>query len=1101
VIAAKRLLNYACFASLALWFALLNSLSGEESDEQPWQRPYSGKEVTGENVIALWQFNAGDEARDNSGHGHDLTLRGESRYAADGRFGSCLESMPADEQNDKAQGALAKNQPGLSPKGAFTLEMWFKPKPKMDEYATVFLLDKKYFHYAKNLPEANCDYGLFLRRSGANQRQIVAYLGFGEDSAAFTSRMVDLEPGQWYHVAFAYDGAGTGRFFVNGKSVGRMTHEGRGPVAPGRYHLVIGCRYGSVHNGFPGYIDEVRISNGIVPFFTGSLEVDVSGKRMAFVRMEKDARIPIGITNDTGKPLTGGEARVVLGTREKNILLPPLGPKETHTIDIPVDTSLRPGGYLLRVTASAAAEDKMHEVEREFPVNIVPRPLPRRMPVVMWGGGDIETLKDIGFTHQLMSLVDYGKVWSPESPTEATTSGRAAELAESLDQHLVEGIGAVAQLYPGRWVTRGEQRKKKYQRIDRTGKPYSRENVCAQFPEVQEFAYNIGESVARTFGHFPALQAALIHTEIRDSTQLCFHEHDRQAYQKYAGCDIPANAVSKGGVHYSKIEGFPENRIVADDDPILKFYRWFWREGDGWNTLHTQVHKGLKSTGRDDLWAFFDPAVRVPSVWGSGGGVDVISQWTYSYPDPIKIGQATDEMFAMADGATHDQQVMKMTQIIWYRSQTASNLPEDESARAPWENEIPDAKFITIAPDHMREAFWSKISRPIQGIMYHGWGSLVSARHGGYRFTNPKTRGVLTELIHDVVEPLGSTLVQVPDRKSDVALLESFASQVFASRGTHGWSRGWEADMHLILQWAQIQPRIIYDETVLRDGLDDFRVLVLPHCDVLTESVVRTIGDFQKKGGILVADEQLTPALTADIVIESCRRTGKAGVDKAALQAKAAALRRDLDPRYERYGDSSNPDVIVRFRQYGDTDYLFAVNDKRTFGDYVGHHGKVMEKGLPNSAELSVKRNHGYVYDLVSHQSVSATAAADELKFEASLGPGDGRVFMVTDTKINEVQIRAPAKAQLGGQFNLQVAVTDGGGEPLRAVVPVHVEIIDPKAHPAEFSGHYAAKDGRLTISVDLAPNDLAGEWKIRVKELASGQSREHRITVSPAES
>ena len=60
-------------------------------------------------------------------------------------------------------------------------------------------------------------------------------------------------------------------------------------------------------------------------------------------------------------------------------------------------------------------------------------------------------------------------------------------------------------------------------------------------------------------------------------------------------------------------------------------------------------------------WTFFDPAVRVPSLWGSGGGVDVISQWTSS--QPIKIGQATDELFAMAAGRP-GQRVMKMTQVI-----------------------------------------------------------------------------------------------------------------------------------------------------------------------------------------------------------------------------------------------------------------------------------------------------------------------------------------------------------------------------------------------------------------------------------------------------
>ena len=215
-------------------------------------------------------------------------------------------------------------------------------------------------------------------------------------------------------------------------------------------------------------------------------------------------------------------------------------------------------------------------------------------------------------------------------------------------------------------------------------------------------------------------------------------------------------------MNYSRLADFPATRIIPDDHPLLRFYQWFWKEGDGWNTLHSQVHRGLKSAGRTDLWTFFDPAVRVPSVWGSGGEVDVISQWTYSYPDPIKIGQATDELLAMADGAASGQKVMKMTQIIWYRSQTAPELPSEEARRAAWEKEIPDARFITIAPDHLREAFWSKISRPIQGIMYHGWGSLVAAEHGSYRYTNPATRGVLTELVRDVVRPLGPTLVQLP---------------------------------------------------------------------------------------------------------------------------------------------------------------------------------------------------------------------------------------------------------------------------------------------------------------------------------------------------
>ena len=84
-------------------------------------------------------------------------------------------------------------------------------------------------------------------------------------------------------------------------------------------------------------------------------------------------------------------------------------------------------------------------------------------------------------------------------------------------------------------------------------------------------------------------------------------------------------ATGKSGIHYEDIAGFPASRVVPDDDPLLQFYRWFWREGDGWNGLHSAVNNGLKSTGRPGLWTFFDPVVRVPPRWGSGGNVDFLS--------------------------------------------------------------------------------------------------------------------------------------------------------------------------------------------------------------------------------------------------------------------------------------------------------------------------------------------------------------------------------------------------------------------------------------------------------------------------------------------
>jgi hypothetical protein len=470
----------------------------------------------------------------------------------------------------------------------------------------------------------------------------------------------------------------------------------------------------------------------------------------------------------------------------------------------------------------------------------------------------------------------------------------------------------------------------------------------------------------------------------------------------------------------------------------------------------------------------------------------VISQWTYSYPDPVRLGVATDELFAMARGAAQPQRVMKMTQIIWYRSQTAPFSKGDEVTKAPkspWEDTDADAAFPTIAPMHLREAFWTKIARPIQGIMYHGWGSLVPGTgEGSYRYTHPQAQHELRRLVKEVVEPLGPALMQVPDRPSDVAYLESFASQMFARRGTYGWGQGWSGDAYQVLLWARLQPEIVYDETVLQRGLEGFRVLVMMDCDVLTAGVAAKVKAFQKAGGRVVGDERLCPAIQADVILSSYTRTRRAADDRAALLAKAGELRKALGGRYRGYCDSSSPDVVTRCRAYGKTDYLFAVNDRREFGDYVGQHGLVMENGLPSEATLTLNRKRGHAYDLVAGREVAASASSGQLQIRRSFGPCEGGVLMVTGEAVDGVKIDVPGEAKRGSPARCKIAVIDKSGHPLDAVVPVRVEIRDPAGSDAEWSGYYGAKDGQLELRLDIASNDRVGLWLIRVKELASSR-------------
>ncbi|MAC54818.1 MAG: hypothetical protein CME31_19950 [Gimesia sp.] len=1055
--------------------------SGSLALQEPWNSQYTQENATGPHVLGLWTFDDANPGTDLSGNGNTASFNG-AEIEPQGKFGAAMRSFPGFPVEDKRHWASVKTSPRLSPRGAFTLEMWVQPEADIEKAVTAYLLDKKYVSHN--------DYQLIVNPAGrTGTRTLRAILGFGDFSETWYSDPLKLDPGIWYHIVFMYNGAGRGRFLVNGLPHGEKTVAGVGAITPGTRPLTIGDRNGSNYGGFPGLIDQVRISSGELEF--RPVRFDRLTQRSCYIRMEQNPSLAFQVTNLQPELLSEATVTWLLnGDIQGTSTLKNLESGKPQQILFPLNTSLRPDQYDLTARLKTSGPSQT-TAEAVFPIQIVGRKLPDQFPVIMWGAGigEIDRLKKIGFTHAVATRVNYAKVLEAGEPTLADSEENVAKMRSGLDRGLANGISFYASLSPGSYLRSRE----KLQRVNRDGTTHSsREDICPLIPEIKEFTYNVGASVAQTYQDYPALDSALLHTEVRGHSRPCFHQHDREAFKKFAGIEIPAEAGPPRGVDYKKLKNFPSDRVVPDDDPLYVYYKWHWKTGDGWNELNSDLERGLNSTAKK-FWTWYDPAMRVASVFGSGGNVNVLSHWTYSYPDPIRINVVGDELFAMARGAQKHQDVMNMTQIIWYRSQTApipkkpGDGPED---LAHWEEEQPDAAFITISPMHLREAFWAKMSRPIKGIMYHGWQSLVPTDGaGGYRYTNPQTQYELTRLIHEVVKPLGPALKTMPDAKNDIAFYESFASQVFARRGTYGWNGYWLGDAHQMLQWAGLQTDVVFDETITQTGLDQYKVLVMMDCDVVTESIQQAIQDFQTRGGIVIADERVSPAVKPDIRISSYTRSGKADLDKQELQKKAAELRQALTGKYSRYVDSSNPNVVPYCRRASHADYIFVVNDNREFGDYVGHHGRVMEIGLPAESTLSVNRQDGYFYDLVQHQQVNMKLSNQQQTSNVKLGPGAGGIYLRTDQPIKRVAVDVPSALKRGEAGTVTIQVLDEQGAPVAAVIPVEVSIEDAEGRVAEMSGYRALQDGEQKFQVQIAPNDKAGVWTVRVKELASGKS------------
>jgi len=1083
--------------------SLVTSFSQENALH--WWQAYTGADANGPTVLGFWNFDKEDDLGDRSANRNEGKLRGAT-WNADGRFagGGCIDSSVGYPVIDESHSYYVKRAPSLSPAGAFTLEMWLRPKggAEYPDKAAPALLDSKY------VPSNHTGFALgFSNTKNNGPRSLSLELGLGVRTERWYSQPIKLQDDVWQHLAVTYDGKGTTSFFLDGAGIGTSNKEDAGGMAPATRDLAIGDRIGSWFRGFPGSIDEVRITSGVREFSPLKLDPELSS--FSFLRMSEDALLKATLQNRTGAALDGANITIgVAGTPAKTGRLPKLALDGDHKIEIPVDTRLRPGRYEASVSVELpgwAGSETSYTSTTTIPFSIVARQLDR-MPVIMWGLGGTDTvvkeiprLKEIGFTHCLGLRADFPRIWEEGADAMPGTPEEVRAGREMLNIALENDIRIVSGLAPARYLRHADAGKP-FLRIDRNGKHYGREDISASFQRVQDFCHHTGLAMGRAYGAYPAYESALLHTEVRGESQVSFHPEEIAAYKKATGDDIPAEVIIKNGVEWGKLKNFPADRVIEDDNPIRKYLSWFWQKGDGWNDANSRLDAGLKEgSGRKDFWTFYDPAVRVPSISGSGGNVDVLSHWTYSYPDPIRIGLCTDELFEMARTGGRNQDVMKMTQLIWYRSQTAPADKNTASNPDVWVDQDPNAAYITTAPMHLREAFWSKISRPIQGIMYHGWQSLVDTDSpGAYRYTNPNTRHELARLVHEVVEPLGPTLKNIPDAPSDVAFLESFTSQMFARRGTYGWNHTWAGDMYHVLMYAQLQPRVMYEESLLKDGeLNDVKVLVMADCDVLTRSVVEKINAFQAAGGLIVGDEEVCPAIKPDFIVERFSRSKKADESRAALLAAAAELREFLLGKYIWKTDSSNADVITRLRAFGSTDYIFAVNDAREYGDYVGEFERVMENGLPSETVLTVARSGGTVYDLTRRRRI-ATASGENIKFPLNLGPCEGSIFMITEKPVDAVTVTAPKAATRNSSAAVKIAV-NAAGNPVDAVVPVRVRIFDPAGIEAEFSGYYAAVAGKLDIEFDFAPNDRMGVWEISVEELASGLETKAFIRLNAA--
>ena len=1009
-----------------------------------------------------WDFSKPESYKDCP-----LTLRGTSIIE-----NGALRAIDA---SGKPCGALMdKIHPLAAPDKAFRLTVVFSLDDQFERKMPGMLWDSKYIASPNETPQQQTfhrGFQLFIGHVNGINYRIQAAFGYGTTSQVIQANMVSIPPNEKHTLAMEFNASDRVSFTFDGAPAG-VCILNKGFLAEPYRNPVLGDRIASNYWPLGGSIYSVTMEK--LPWKPIQVAKSAVARRV-FVWNEKDAVLKLAISNFTDAPCSNLTLIADLGENGRMEL--PVATVETGRatiVPLPVNTLLLPGEYAVNLSLKDAQGNLLASGKETF---FITPDLGDYMTVMLWGGLPVETCSRIGFTHTGMSLVPH------DGSLNASAYGAYIDLMDSYFKH---GICTYCPITLDRRFTKPGC----FLRVGPNNSKYDPASVDPSREELQQEILKHVELSAINMGGHPAWNMALSISEERDRTNVDFSGRMNQAFREFSGYDMPATITDKYPTP-RRANLISPDRIIADDAPELTFYRWFWTKGDGWNDLHSKITAKLHEHIKREFITFHDPAVRVPLVWGSGGKVDAIAHWTYTNPDPIKIAQTTDELLAMADGC-EGQKVLSMTQIIWYRSAAApgknvENPPE-------WVVRNPDAIYMTLPPDALRIAFWSKISRQLAGIQYHGANSLVGGENTNrYCYTNSESQEALRDVVHTVVKPLGPVLKKATEQPVEVAILETFPSTIYAKEHFPvGWSRGWVADLHLALQWAHFQPAVLFDDHLLTGKkLDHLKVLFIPGAELMTRNVVNKVKELQDKGVIIVGDEFTPPELSVDLRITSVQRNDlDPQKSKAELQQLGRQIAEALGSQYQSRFKASNQDVVLRTRQAGAGEYLFMLNDKRTFGDYIGQWKRVMEKGLPNAAHIALKTDAKTIYDAIEHKAVPFKRNGDYAEFDAEFPPAGGKMLVMLPAAIAGVRMELSApEVPRGGEYQLAASVLDADNKVIDALLPVEVTITDAQGKRLPGSGFYAMQNGRLVIREHAATNMLPGKIRVNVLCQSSGKT------------
>lgn len=837
-------------------------------------------------------------------------------------------------------------------------------------------------------------------------------------------------------------------------------------------------------------------------------EIRCELSRQTYARGEA---IPLTVTceNNSQEPFEGGYLSASierLETVQKNV--PRLGAGEKLTITLSLPTRRVQSGRDYPLEVRWFVQDRFAaKLDRTF--TLVPARPKDPLDVWMWVyGGPLETVnKKWNITASELGINVAGGPVFPYSPVGRQPEELLQARRKDVEQAMRRGADVCLCLQSG--VRKRDFDLLPYDQFDEEINYRGAARNGARYlnpfdPRVAEMQNQANRLMTRTFGDFPNVRYAFIDMECVDDLS---HANQNESGQSQLRKVLGFGPDEAGG-HRLVAPG-----VIADDDKGYRLHKYIYQSGNGINLALQRAGDELHKI-RPDVRLISDP-FRSVALLDMFPGCDIISTWTYSAPDP-KLMLYTETLRAAC--RPKSQIPLHVVTLVNYPGEVVP-----ESRHKGW---------MMMGPDRLLETTWINLSRAPQIVGYYAFDSYYN---DDFQFSM-KTMETLTRLSKEIFKPYGAFLRQLEIAPRKIAVLTSESSHLYGkSPGLLGYPNYQATHFYTVLSMAHLNADVVFDETIERNGLDQYSVLVLPKCDVLTQSVHDRIAAFQQRGGIVISDQYLGARLSDVIkfafdfsyrkkVNANAIASGKiyvgegendhlipseehmksvlgvtAAQDQVRMETYAKELRAKLHGKVDPEVFCDRHDVLLNVLQKGNVRYLVIANDRRGYDDRTGPYKAILERLIPQTVTIHV-RSHGkptaVPYDLLRHAALSITPEPQGYAFQVQLGDLGGTIISLSPEAISGLKLAIPSEVKQGDALAITGKIIGKDGAVVPGVHPCRLEILNPEGKSAEYSADTCTHNGELTMQVPIAANDSEGEWSLSLTDLTSGHVARHRFTV-----